>query len=113
MNTEIIWACNFGHPLRLERGEDRGEVSNPGNQKTAVNNNLHQFPHRASPPWRDEVKRKRLIPAEFALPRGRECCACLRRPRSRVFPRGDTKTAAGRRQMERTRQNNLSERTNL
>jgi len=39
------------------------------------------FPHKASPPWRAEVKRRRLIPAEFA----------------------ETKTAAGRRRMCRTR----------
>ena len=41
----------------------------------------NEFLHKASLPWRDEVKRRRLIPAEFA----------------------ETKTAAGRRRMWRTR----------
>jgi hypothetical protein len=55
--VEMVWAFDLGHPLRLERGEDRGEVSNPVNQKTEVNKNLHhQFLHKAS----------LLIPAEFA-----------------------------------------------
>jgi hypothetical protein len=49
--------------------------------QTAVNT-IPQFLHKASLPWRDEVKRRRLIPAEFA----------------------ETKTAAGRRRMWRTRQ---------
>ena len=105
--VEMVWAFDLGHPLRLERcsslagagedvrrtgegrwgkaflgGGDRGEVSNPDHQKTAVNT-IHQFLHQASLPWRDEVKRRRLIPAEFA----------------------ETKTAAGRRRMWRTRQN--------
>jgi hypothetical protein len=122
-SNDIVWAFDLGHPLRLDRGEDRGEVSNPDIQKTAVNT-FPQFLHKASlpcradssrhsaataeaqrrRPWRDVAQRRRLIPAEFALPRGRECCACLRRPRSRVLPRGETKTAAGRRRMWRTRQ---------
>jgi hypothetical protein len=115
--VDMVWAFDLGHPLRLERcpslagageggrrpgegrwgkaflgGGDRGEVSNPVNQKTAVNT-IHQFLHQASLPWRDdssrpsaataEVKRRRLIPVEFA----------------------ETKTAAGRRRMWRTRQN--------
>jgi hypothetical protein len=85
-SNEIVWTFDLGHPLRPDRGEDRGEVSNPGHQKTAVRRD-NEFLHKAS----------LLIPAELALPRGRECCACLRRPRSRVLPRGETKTAAGRR----------------
>ena len=80
--VEMVWAFDLGHPLRLEWGEDRGEVSNPVNQKTEVNT-IHQFLHQASLPWRDEVKRRWLIPAEFA----------------------ETKTAVGRRRMWRTRQN--------
>ena len=120
------WPDDRGHPLRLERcpslagagaalrpsdgrrwhsrmrvktgpdeghreyssfcGEDRGEVSNPGHKKTAAR-------------CGNEFGASRLTTAEFALPRGRECCACLRRPRSRVLPRGETKTAAGRRRM--------------
>jgi hypothetical protein len=80
-SNEMVWAFDLGHPLRLERGEDRGEVSNPDHQKTEVNP-TSQFLHQASLPWRDEVKRRRLIPAEFA----------------------ETKTAAGRRRMWRTRQ---------
>ena len=72
-SNEIVWAFDLGHPLRLERGEERGEVSNPGHQKTEVNKNfLRKFLHKAS----------LLIPAEFA----------------------ETKTAAGRRRMWRTRQ---------
>ena len=53
--VEMVWAFDLGHPLRLERGEDRGEVSNPDHQKTEVNT-IHQFLHKAS----------LLIPAEFA-----------------------------------------------
>ncbi len=97
----------------IQCGAGRGEVSNSGHQKTAVRRG-NEFLHKASLPcravaqrkrlWRDEVKQRLVIPAEFALPRGRECCACLRRPRSRVLPRGETKTAAGRRRMWRTRQ---------
>jgi hypothetical protein len=78
--NETVWAFDLGHPLRLERGEDRGEVSNPGHQKTAVRRG-NEFLHKASLPWRVEAKRRRLIPAEFA----------------------ETKTAAGRRRMWRTR----------
>ena len=72
---------------------ERARVSQRGRSPDEVNP-IPQFLHKAS----------QLIPAEFALPRGRECCACLRRPRSRVLPRGETKTAAGRRRMWRTRQ---------
>src|SRR5450755_1768655 len=104
--VEMVWAFDLGHPLRLKRcsslagagevcrrpgegrwgkttfcGEDRGEVSNPDHQKTEVNTTF-QFLHKASLPWRDEVKRRRPIPAEFA----------------------ETKTATGRRRMWRTRQ---------
>ena len=111
------WPDDRGHPLRLERcpslagageggrrpdagrreyssfcGEDRGEVSNPGHKKTAAR-------------CGNEFGASRLIPAEFALPRGSECCACLRWPRSRILPRGETKTAAGHRRLWRTRQN--------
>jgi hypothetical protein len=56
-SNETVWAFDLGHPLRLERGEDRGEVSNSCNQKTAVNPNLHpQFLHNASLPWRGVVR---------------------------------------------------------
>jgi predicted metal-dependent peptidase len=44
-----------------------------------------EFLHKASRPWRDEVKRRRLIPADFA----------------------ETKTAANRRRMWRMWQNEL------
>jgi hypothetical protein len=54
-SNEMVWAFDLGHPLRLERGEDRGEVSNPVNQKTEVNT-ITQFLQKAS----------LLIPAEFA-----------------------------------------------
>jgi hypothetical protein len=53
--VEMVWGFDLGHPLRLERGEDRGEVSNPDHQKTEVNT-IPQFLHQAS----------LLIPAEFA-----------------------------------------------
>ena len=53
--NEMVWAFDLEHPLRLERGEDRGEVSNPDHQKTEVNT-IPQFLHKAS----------LLIPAEFA-----------------------------------------------
>jgi hypothetical protein len=111
-SNDMVWAFDLGHPLRLERcpslagageggrrpgegrrgkaflgGGDRGEVSNPVNQKTEVNT-IHQFLHQASLPWRDEVKRRRLTPTEFA----------------------ETKTAAGRRRMWRTRQTHGSPR---
>jgi hypothetical protein len=127
-SNEMVWAFDLGHPLRLERrflrsrerekvaqpdegrwgetiqcGAGRGEVSNPVSQKTAVWRG-NEFLHKASLPCRAIAQRRLVIPAEFALPRGRECCACLRRPRSRVLPRGETKTAAGRRRMWRTRQ---------
>ena len=72
----------------------RGEAVRRGNE----------FLHKASWPCRAVAQRRLVIPAEFALPRGREFCACLRRPRSRVLPRGETKTAAGRHRMWRTRQ---------
>ena len=51
--NETVWA--FDPPLRLERGEDRGEESNLVIQKTEVNI-ISEFLHKAS----------RLIPAEFA-----------------------------------------------
>src|ERR1035437_5635093 len=79
--VEMVWAFDLGHPLRLERGEDRGEVSNPVNQKTEVNT-TPQFLHKASLPCRAVAQRRLVIPAEFA----------------------ETKTAAGRRRMWRTRQ---------
>ena len=65
MNTGTIWAFDLG------KGSI-GEAARRGNE----------FLHKTSLPWRDEVKRRRLIPAEFA----------------------ETKTAAGRRRMWRTRQ---------
>jgi hypothetical protein len=80
-SNEMVWAFDLGHPLRLERGEDRGEVSNPVNQKTEVNP-AFQFLHKASLPCRAVAQRRLVIPAEFA----------------------ETKTAAGRRRMWRTRQ---------
>ena len=76
-SNEMVWAFDLG------KGSI-GEAVRRGSE----------FLHKAS----------LLIPAEFALPRGRECCACLRRPRSRVLPRGETKTAAKRRRAWRTRQ---------
>jgi hypothetical protein len=76
VSNEMVWAFDFG------KGSI-GEAVRRGNE----------FLHKASlpcraivqrrRPWRDEVKRRRLIPAEFA----------------------ETKTAAGRRRMWRTRQN--------
>ena len=105
-SNETVWAFDLGHPLRLERrflrsrerekvaqpdegqwgksffcGAGRGEVSNPVSQKTAVNTNL-QFLHKASLPCRAIAQRRLVIPVEFA----------------------ETKTAAGRRRMGRTRQ---------
>ena len=78
--NETVWAFDLGHPLRRERrflrsrerekvaqpdegrwgetiqcGAGRGEVSNSGNQKTAVRRG-NEFLHKAS----------LLIPAEFA-----------------------------------------------
>ena len=53
--NETVWAFELVHPLRRDRGEDRGEVSNPGHQKTAVRRG-NEFLHKAS----------LLIPAEFA-----------------------------------------------
>jgi hypothetical protein len=52
---------------------------------------------RPGRPRSPRIRDCHATPAELALPRGRECCACLRRPRSRVLPRGETKTAAGSR----------------
>jgi hypothetical protein len=97
-SNEMVWAFDLGKGsigspggvapvdefLRVAGITPRGEAVRRGNE----------FLHKAS----------LLIPAEFALPRGRECCACLRRPRSRVLPRGETKTAASRRRMWRMRQ---------
>lgn len=80
-SNDMVWAFDLEHPLRLERGEDRGEVSNPGHQKTEVNIIL-QFLHKASLPCRAIAQRRLVIPADFA----------------------ETKTAAGRRRMWRTRQ---------
>jgi hypothetical protein len=63
--VEMVWAFDLGHPVRLERGEDRGEVSNPDNQKTKVNP-AFQFLHKAS----------LLIPAEFwKIKMGLTACA--------------------------------------
>jgi len=45
--NETVWAFDQNHPLRLERGEDRGEVSNPGHQKTAVQRG-NEFGHPCS-----------------------------------------------------------------
>jgi len=73
-SNETVWTFDHGHPLRLERGEDRGEVSNLGRQKTAVRRS-NEF--GASLPFRTVAQRRLLIPAEFA----------------------ETKTAAGRRRM--------------
>jgi len=67
--TEMVWAFDLGYPLRRERGEERGEVSNPDKQKSAVR-------------CGNEFGASLLIPAELA----------------------ETKTAAGRRRMWRTRQ---------
>jgi hypothetical protein len=53
--NETVWAFDLGHPLRRERGEERGEVSNSDHQKTAVRRG-NEFLHKAS----------LLIPAEFA-----------------------------------------------
>jgi hypothetical protein len=56
-SNETVWAFDLGHPLRPDRGEDRGEVSNSCNQKAAVNPYLHpQFLHNASLPWRGVVR---------------------------------------------------------
>jgi hypothetical protein len=63
--TRREWAFDLGYPLRRERGEELGEASNPDHQKTAGRRGP-EFLHKASLPWRDEVKRRRLIPAEFA-----------------------------------------------
>jgi hypothetical protein len=60
---------------------ERTGVSNPVNQKTEVNP-AFQFLHKASLPCRAVAQRRLVIPAEFA----------------------ETKTAAGRRRMWRTRQ---------
>jgi hypothetical protein len=51
--NEIVWAFDLGHPLRPDRGEDRGEVSNPGHKIIAVRRG-------------NEFGASLLIPAEFA-----------------------------------------------
>jgi hypothetical protein len=90
-SNEIVWAFDLG---KGSIGDFPSPRWGEGGRSPDEVNPIPQFLHKAS----------LLIPAEFALPRGRECCACLRRPRSRVLPRGETKTAAGRRRMWRTRQ---------
>ena len=96
--NETVWAFDLG----------KGSIGSPGGVAP-----VDEFPGVAGVTPRGEAVRRGneflhkaslLIPAEWALPRGRECCACLRRPRSRVLPWGETKTAAGRRRMWRTRQ---------
>jgi hypothetical protein len=89
--NETVWAFDLG---RASIGDSPSPRWGEGGRSPDEVNPIPQFLHKAS----------LLIPAEFALPRGRECCACLRRPRSRVLPRGETKTAAGRRRMWRTHQ---------
>jgi hypothetical protein len=84
MNSETIWAFDLG---KGSIGDSPSPRWGEGGRRPDEVNPAFQFLHKAS----------LLIPAEFALPRGRECCACLRRPRSRVLLRGETKTAAGRR----------------
>jgi hypothetical protein len=74
-SNEIVWAFNFGHPLRLERGEDRGEVSNPSHQKTAVRRG-NEFLHKAS----------LLIPAEFAETKTAASSLRMWRARQNEFP---------------------------
>jgi hypothetical protein len=73
---------SLAEPKARSGPSERARVSQRDRRTDEVNKNLHpQFLHKASLPWRDEVKRRRLIPAEFA----------------------ETKTAAGRRRMWRTR----------
>src|SRR5665213_2776086 len=88
--NEMVWAFDLGNDPRPSDGT-RGwrAATGEGCHWPDEVNTTPQFLHQAS----------LLIPAELALPRGRECCACLRRPRSRVLPRGETKTAAGRHQV--------------
>jgi hypothetical protein len=88
-SNETVWAFDLG----------KGSIGSPRGVAPA-----DEFPGVAgNTPQGEAVRRGNefgaslLIPAEFALPRERECCACLRWPRSRVLPRGETKTAAGRR----------------
>jgi hypothetical protein len=80
-SNEMVWAFDLGKGSIGDFPSPRwGEG---GRSPDEVNKNFHhEFLHKASLPWRDEVKRRRLIPAEFA----------------------ETKTAAGRRRMWRTRQ---------
>jgi predicted metal-dependent peptidase len=67
-SNEMVWAFDLG----------KGSIGEAVRRGT-------EFLHKASLPWRAEVKRRRLIPADFA----------------------ETKIAAGRRRMWRTRQNEL------
>jgi hypothetical protein len=82
--NETVWAFDLG---KGSIGDFPSPRWGEGGRSPDEVNPIPQFLHKAS----------LLIPADFALPRGRECCACLRRPRSRVLPRGETKTAAGSR----------------
>jgi hypothetical protein len=74
-SNEMVWAFDLGNVPRPSDGRGWRAATGEGcNWADEVNKIFHHtFLHKASP----------LIPAEFALPRGRECCACLRRPRSR------------------------------
>jgi hypothetical protein len=71
---------SLAEPKARRGPSERARVSQRVRRPDEVNS-ISQFLHKASLPWRDEVKRRRLIPAEFA----------------------GTKTAAGRRRMWRTR----------
>jgi hypothetical protein len=64
-SNEMVWAFDLGKGSIGDFPSPRwGEG---GRSPDEVNKNFHhEFLHKASLPWRDEVKRRRLIPAEFA-----------------------------------------------
>ena len=87
--VDLVWAIDLGHPLRRERGflrsREREKVAQPdeGRQGKTIQGEVSNPGHQKPAARRsNEFGASLLIPAEFA----------------------ETKTAAGRRRMWRTRQ---------
>jgi hypothetical protein len=92
-SNEIVWGS-----ARVPRA-DSGVAPEPLVEPFGLEDKFSARRRKWRPgrPRSPRIRDCHATPAELALPRERGCCACLRRPRSRVLPRGETKTAAGSR----------------